>query len=225
MPARDTGAAIIGVARQLDAEGFNSGTSGNISIRTREGMLITPTGIPSSKLTVNKLVRMTLGGKWSGAVTPSSEWAMHARIYSSFPAAGAVIHAHPDNCVALSCLRADLPAFHYMVAAFGGTSVRCADYQTFGTAELADSVVSALADRNACLLANHGMICYGADLASALARAVKLETLARQYMLARAAGLPISLNDAQMQVVQRRYRTYGQQPDALPQTEGRASSR
>ena len=177
-------------------------------------MLLTPTGVPAAALRLEMMVAMSLDGHWSGEWRPSSEWAMHAAIYKAFPAAQAVVHAHPDHCVALSCLREDMPPFHYMLAGFGGNTVRCADYAPFGSQELADNAVAALRDRTACLLANHGMICYGPTLDSALAAAIALETLARQYMLARWTGTPVLLGEAEMAEVRARYQTYGQQKPA-----------
>lgn len=202
---------IIEASRHIGDRGLNSGTSGNISVRVATGMLITPTGVAPEKLDPASIVDMTLNGDWTGNSRPSSEWNMHAAIYQAFPQANAIVHAHPDHCVALSCLREALPPFHYMIASFGGDDVPCSDYEPFGTAELAQAAVRALADRNTCLLANHGMIAFGPDLATAVSRTEKLETLARQYMLARTIGQPVMLTDAELGVVKSRYRTYGQQ--------------
>jgi L-fuculose-phosphate aldolase len=153
---------------------------------------------------------MAFDGSWGGTLRPSSEWEMHAAIYTAFPQASAVVHAHPDHCVALSCLREPMPAFHYMVAGFGGSDVRCSDYALFGSGALAKAAVTALEGRSACLLANHGMIAYAADLDTAVARTVKLETLARQYLLARSIGAPIIIDGVELEAVHERYKSYGQ---------------
>lgn len=203
--------ALVDAARYVEAKGLNSGTSGNISVRIAAGMLITPTGIVPGRLDASAMVEMTLDGRWEGTMRPSSEWNMHAAIYRSFPQARAIVHAHPDHCVALSCLRQSLPPFHYMIASFGGDDVPCSDYAPFGTEELAQAAVRALGDRNTCLLANHGMIAFGADLATALARTEKLETLVKQYILANSLGRPVLLTDDELRVVKARYTTYGQQ--------------
>ena len=203
--------AILEATRECDRHRLNSGTSGNISLRTKAGMLLTPTGVHAETLTPEMMVPMVVSGEWQGEWRPSSEWAMHAAIYKAVPAAQAIVHAHPDYCVALSCLREDMPPFHYMIASFGGDTVRCAEYGPFGSQELADNAVQALQDRTACLLANHGMICYAATLEKAMGAAVKLETLARQYMMARWAGTPVLLGEAEMAEVYGRYKTYGQQ--------------
>ena len=204
--------AIVHVYRELARLGLNAGSSGNVSQRSGGGMTITPTGVTAEQVSEAGLVRMTLDGGVSGSGAPSSEWAMHAAIYVGFPEAGAIVHTHADCCTALACLGEDLPAFHYMVVGFGGDSVRCAPYATFGTPALADSAVVALAGRTACLLANHGMICHGRDPAAALATALQLETLARQYLLARGAGPPRLLGATEIEAARERYRSYGLPP-------------
>lgn len=203
--------SIVAAVRSLDAKELNSGTTGNVSVRAGAGMLITPTGIRAELLRPDQIVEMSLDGQWSGPMRPSSEWSMHAAIYRAAPQANAVVHAHPDHCVAISCLRQGIPAFHYMIASFGGTDVRCAEYAPFGSPELGDAAVAALEGRNACLLANHGMICHGPDVETAVARALKLETLACQYVLATSIGKPVLLAPDEMQVVGCKYTTYGQQ--------------
>ncbi len=168
-------------------------------------MLISPSGTTPDGIEPTHLVAMTLDHAVPKA---SSEWALHAGLYRSNPAIGAVVHTHADACTALSCLAEPLPAFHYMVASFGGGDVRCAPYATFGTPRLAALAVAAMQDRSACLLANHGMIATGATLDDALAATLRLETLARQYLLARSAGPPRLLTPEQMADARTRYLTY-----------------
>jgi L-fuculose-phosphate aldolase len=156
------------------------------------------------------VVAMTLAGDVKGSVAPSSEWAMHAAIYLAYPAAQSIVHTHSDACTALACLNEGLPPFHYMVANFGGDDVRCAPYVTFGTPELARLAVAALAGRTACLLANHGMIVHATTADRALTAAVVLETLCRQYLLARSVGTPRQLSAEEMRAAHQRYQTYGQ---------------
>jgi L-fuculose-phosphate aldolase len=134
---------------------------------------------------------------------------MHTAHLAHLSAANAVIHTHADACVALACACRPLPAFHYMVAAFGGAEVRCAPYATFGTADLAASAVEMLKDRTACLLANHGMVAIGKTLEAAFQNTVKLETLARQYLMALQAGEPVLLPAEEMARVGERYGNYG----------------
>jgi L-fuculose-phosphate aldolase len=203
--------SIVAASREADAARLNSGTAGNISARFGDRMLITPTGIRAGDLTLDKIVPTEFGGGFSGRWRPSSEWMMHAAIYEAFPEAAAVVHTHSDHCVALACLREPIPSFHYMLASFRGNDVRCADYHPFGSRELADATVASLRGRSACLLANHGAICFAGDVPTALSQAMKLETLARQYWLARSIGTPVLLDATEMAEVHGRYKGYGQQ--------------
>lgn len=206
--------ALIEASRKSVALGLNSGTVGNFSLRHGPGMLITPTGIPPEELSVEQIVEVSFDGRWQGQWRPSSEWAIHARLYEA-TTAGAVVHAHPDNCVALAALRKPIPPFHYMVAGFGGNEIPCADYACFGSSELSETVVRALGQTySACLMANHGIVTIAGDLGSALKRAEKLESLARQYILALSAGQPVLLTQQELAEVHARYGRYGQQSRA-----------
>lgn len=199
---------IVNAYRELSDAGLNQGSSGNISMRLGGRILITPTGAQARALMPEHIVDMDFDGRAAEGI-PSSEWHFHAEIYRRFIDVQAVIHTHADHCVALSCLGEDLPSFHYMVAAFGGDDVRCAPYATFGTRALAEAVVQALADRKACLLANHGMVAIGKDMKQALGLTIKLETLVRQYLLARQSGTPKLISRDEMARVRDRYRHYG----------------
>jgi L-fuculose-phosphate aldolase len=201
---------IVAVYQEVGRRGLIVANSGNVSHRTRDGMVITPSGCSAETLQPDALVPMSLAGEVSGSMTPSSEWAMHAAIYRACPAAQCVVHTHADACTALACLNEGLPPFHYMVANFGGNDVRCAPYVTFGTQELADHAVIALEGRTACLLANHGMIVHGPSASRALTAALVLETLCRQYLLARSAGNVRLLTADEMHAAHQRYTTYGQ---------------
>ena len=211
VPSHDLRQSLIEASIDAEIQRINIGTTGNMSVRSDDGMLITPSGIPPRELAPEAIVPMDLDGRWSGNVKPSSEWALHSAIYKARPDVRAVVHAHSDHCVALSCARLDLPAFHYMIAGFGGENVRCSRYATFGSPELAEATVEALENRTGCLLANHGMVTVGATLADAYGRALKLETLARQYMLCRSFAEPVLLNEQELIEVKQRYKTYGRQ--------------
>lgn len=203
--------AIIENCRSMNALGINQGTSGNISVRWKDGYLITPSGVNYDDMLPEQMVFMRLDGSWEGDWKPSSEWRMHRDIYAARPEAGAVVHTHANHCAALACHRMGIPAFHYMVAIGGGADIRCADYATFGTQALSDNMLAALEERCACLLANHGMICFGADLKKAMRVAVELEALASQYWRALQLGRPDILDDDQMAEVLERFQTYGRQ--------------
>jgi L-fuculose-phosphate aldolase len=204
--------AIVEVYAELTRRGMNFASAGNVSVRFGEGMLITPTGCTEETLKASHIVSTSLEGAHAGRLTPSSEWAMHAEVYRRVPGAGAVIHTHADNCVALASLRTPIPAFHYMIHGFGGDDVPCVGYHPFGTAELGRAAGAALERRTACLLANHGMLTRGPTLRAAFDTAVRLETLARQYRLALSAGKPVILGEADMKTVAERYVAYGRQP-------------
>ena len=207
-------AAIVQAARSMNALGINQGTSGNISARLGDAMLITPSATPYDQMRPEDVAAMPLDGErgaWSGPLKPSTEWRFHLDILRGRPDAGAVVHTHATYCTTLAILRRPIPAVHYMMAAFGGTDVRCAPYATFGTAELASHTLAALDGRNACLLANHGMVVVGASLAKAMWLAVELETIARQYCLSLQVGQPHVLSDAEIADTAKSFSTYGLQ--------------
>ena len=199
----------LGLYRALGRHGLIVGSAGNVSVRAKHGMTVTPSGGDPGAIAGKSLAKTTLEGARLNKATPSSEWEMHAAIYRAFPDAGCIVHAHSDACTALAALGLDLPPFHYMVVQFGGHDVRCAPYVTFGTPALAEAAVAAMRDRSACLLANHGMILYGRDPDQALSRSLLLEQLCRQYLLARAAGKPKLLSEQQIEAAKERFKTYG----------------
>lgn len=206
----DLRSEIVTTYRRLSDLGLLQSTSGNLSCRHDGGLLITPSGAGAADLDPAGIVSLDAEGRrrCAGPGKPSSEWPMHALIYRRTPGAQAIVHTHADHCVALACCRKPLPAFHYLVAAFGGEDVPCVPYASFGTTELAESAAAGLANRSACLLANHGMICHGPSLRKAADRATLLEILARQYLLALQAGVPVLLGAAEMQKNVGRMRDY-----------------
>ena len=205
---------LVTVARRMNGTGLNQGTSGNLSVRIEQGILVTPSSLPYEQMEADDLVALDLSGQplKEKQRRPSSEWRLHADVLSCRPEAMAVLHCHPIHATALACHDRGIPAFHYMVAVAGGDEIRCAPYATFGTKELSDNVVNALAQRNACLLARHGMVTLGKDLESALRVAVEVETLARMYLQALQLGEPPLLSMQQMQAVHAQFRGlhYGQ---------------
>jgi L-fuculose-phosphate aldolase len=203
--------AIISGGRRMNASGLNQGTSGNLSHRVENGFLVTPTGMEYDVLRPEDIVLMRFDGSYEGGRLPSSEWRFHRDILAARPEVNAVLHTHSMSSTAVSCLRRSIPPFHYMVAAAGGTNIRCAPYATFGTEELSRNAVAALEGRRACLLANHGLITVGADLPSAFKLAIEVETLAAMYLRALQVGEPVLLDEAEMAVVLEKFRTYGQQ--------------
>jgi L-fuculose-phosphate aldolase len=217
MTADQARAETAWLYQALAERGLIVGSAGNVSARTSEGMVITPSGGSPDAVGPDGLARATLDGENLGvygtqgrAPTPSTEWALHAAVYRTCPEASFIAHTHADACTALACLNESLPAFHYMVVQFGGEDVRCAPYVTFGTPALADLAAVAIRGRSACLLANHGMIVSGGGAAETLTLCILLETLCRQYLLARSAGTPRLLTAQEMQDARERFKTYGQ---------------
>jgi L-fuculose-phosphate aldolase len=201
---------IIATAQAMNAKGLNRGKSGNVSARVDTEFLITPTGLAYESMRAEDIVAMSLDGTAKGSRAPSSEWRFHRDIYASRGDVGAIVHAHSPFATTLACLGRGIPAFHYMIAVAGGSDVRCAPYATFGTQALSDHALSALEGRRACLLANHGMIAVGPELAEALALAVEIEALAEQYWRALQIGEPNLLPDDEMALVLSKFRSYGQ---------------
>ena len=199
---------IIDTALAMNAGRINQGTSGNLSVRLNDRILITPSGVAYDALRPEDLVEIAIDGRVIGRGKPSSEWLFHRDLLSARRDASVVLHSHPVHATALACLRRDIPAFHYMVAVAGGDSIRCAPYATFGTQELSDHALAALVDRRACLLANHGVIVLGASLREALDLATEVEALAAQYLAALQVGEPALLTDAQMRDVLDRFAGY-----------------
>ncbi|MWB77152.1 class II aldolase [Pseudooceanicola sp. 216_PA32_1] len=202
---------VIDTARAMNASGLNRGTSGNVSLRCAGGFLITPTGMAYDGLTPEDIVLVAMDGTPQGTRKPSSEWRFHRDILAERPDLNAVVHTHATHCTAVAILGVPIPALHYSIAAAGGHDIRCAPYEIFGSQELAVSVVAALKDRRACLMAHHGMIACHATPERALALAGTIEELARLYLLCRAAGeVPVLAPQAMAEVLER-FGTYGQQ--------------
>jgi L-fuculose-phosphate aldolase len=200
---------LIETAISMNVSGITRGTSGNLSVRTDSGFLISPSGMDYSELVPEDIVAMNLDGEWGDSNPPSSEWRIHRDIYIRREDALAIVHAHPTFCATLACLGKPIPAFHYMVAVAGGKDIRCSPYATFGTQELSDQVLAALENRKACLMANHGIVCLGRDLPGALALAIEVEQLAQVYYQCLVAGEPVVLDDAEMERVLEKFKTYG----------------
>ncbi|MGR3250855.1 MAG: class II aldolase/adducin family protein [Paracoccus sp. (in: a-proteobacteria)] len=200
---------IIAACLEMNRSGLNQGTSGNISVRCRDGMLITPTSLPYDRMAPGDIVWMSLDGRIEGARRPSSEWRFHRDIMAAQPDVGAIVHAHPKACTTLAIMGKGIPPLHYMIAIFGGHDVRCAPYATFGTAALSDQALAALQDRSGCLLAHHGMIVTGRTLPQAMWRATELEALASQYLGCLPMGEPPLLTAEEIAAVEDRLAGYG----------------
>lgn len=201
--------AIIDACRRMNALGINQGTSGNISVRHDDGMLVTPSSLPYESMRPEDIVFMKMNGEWAGPRPPSTEWRLHLDILKARPEVNSVVHAHPPFSTSLSILERRIPPIHYMIVVAGGSDIRCAPYATFGTSELSANALEALRDRKACLLAHHGMIATGRTLDRAMWLAVEVETLARQYLTCLAIGEPPLLPEEEIENVISRLANYG----------------
>lgn len=203
---------LVEVMQAMQASGLNRGTSGNASARIGDGLLVTPSGIAPGKLTPDSMVRLDAAGEAApGALRPSSEWRMHAGILARRPDIHAVVHCHARHATILACAGMAIPPLHYMVGVSGRATVPVAPYATFGTAELADSVVDALQGGYACLMANHGLIAVAPTLRHALLVAEEMEEQAAVYCGTLAIGGPKLLSDAQMAEIFTQFGGYGQE--------------
>jgi L-fuculose-phosphate aldolase len=204
--------AVVAAMRRLGETGLNRGSSGNVSLRCGGAMLITPSAVPPEALTPDLVAKMDLSaedGAFQGPRRPSTEWRFHRDILRARPEANAVVHTHSPYATVLAIGRRAIPAVHYMIAGFGGPTIRCSAYATFGTEELSRAALEALDGRNGCLLANHGSITVAPTLSRALWLAVELETLAFQYHQALLLGDPVILTDAEIAEAAAKFADYG----------------
>lgn len=211
MDAEERGcrAALVAIAKGMCASGLSPGRSGNVSCRFRDGMLITPTAKRYEEMTAADMVFVSANGTVpEGQGRPSSEWHFHLAAYAARPDRHALVHTHSLHATALACARRNIPAFHYMVAVAGGSDVPCVPYATFGTEELARYVAHGLSNRDACLMANHGLVALGRSPAHALELAREVETLAAQYIAVLNLGAVHILPDDEMARVLEKFKTY-----------------
>jgi L-fuculose-phosphate aldolase len=201
---------IIRTVQKFNATALSMGTSGNVSARTKDGFLITPTGIAYNEMHEEDIVFVDFEGSTDPSrATPSSEWRIHRDIYHSRPEIKAVVHVHSHYATAIACTRQEIPAFHYEVALAGGDTIRCADYATFGTQALSDNIAIALKDRTACLIANHGQVALGHTIKQAFLLAQTVEVLAKQYTLSKHLGGPVLLSEEEMKINLEKFKHYG----------------
>jgi L-fuculose-phosphate aldolase len=204
--------AVIATALAMSQRGLSPGRSGNVSARWGDGMLITPSGMPYDELKPADVVFVGADGAVAPDTRkPSSEWRFHLAAYAARHDVEAIVHTHSLHATVLACAHKSIPAFHYMVAAAGGTDIPCVPYATFGTEELSRHVVDGLRTRNACLMANHGTIVVAGNLAGALELADDVEVLAEQYIKVLLLGAPKLLSAEEMAVVLEKFAGYGQQ--------------
>ena len=210
--APDERKTVADTLRALVDRNLTRGTSGNVSIRSAKGMLITPTGMTPGRLLPEHIVAMSLDGQAAEEqLIPSSEWQMHADVYREKPEVAAIVHCHSPYATILACAGRSIPPLHYMVAAADSRNIPLAPYATFGSKELSRCNLDALSASKACLLANHGQLATGKNLDEALKLADLVEELAHCYWGTLCIGEPQLLGDAQMEDVEQAFTTYGQQ--------------
>ena len=203
---------IVEYGKKLITSGLTTGTGGNLSIFNREEGLvaISPSGMDYFDITPEDVVVIDLHGNVVDSNrTPSSEVSMHLIYYNKRYDIDAVVHNHSVYATTISCLNWSLPAVHYMVA-MAGNDVRCAEYATYGTPELAENAFNAMEDRRAVLLANHGLLAGGMDIDHAFNIAEEIEFCSELYYRTKGIGEPVILSDEEMTMMQERFKTYGQ---------------
>tara|TARA_B100002052_G_C15719917_1_gene523612 strand:- start:24 stop:674 length:651 start_codon:yes stop_codon:yes gene_type:complete len=204
---------IIRYTKKLNSTNLSSLRSGNVSIRAKKkginGFFITPSGVNYSSLKPKDIVFVSLKGRFDKKKgKPSSEWRFHQDIYVNKKDAKAIVHAHSTCATAVSTHQKSIPAFHYMVGVAGGEDIKCAKYATFGTRNLSKNILSALKNRYACLISNHGQIAFGKNLDSAFELAQEVENICHQYINAIRIGIPKILSKKEMKIVLGKMKNY-----------------
>ena len=203
---------IIKFSKLLNKTNLSPLRSGNISVRYKNGFLITPSGMKYENLKPKDIVFVNMKGEFNKQKNkPSSEWKFHKDIYKNKKKeSNAIVHCHSKNALVLSCIRKKIPAFHYMVAVAGGIDIRCAKYATYGTSDLSKNIITALKQRSACLIENHGQVSFSDNLSNAFELAQEVEYLAEQYLECLRVGKPKILSLSQMNKVLAKVKNYKQ---------------
>ena len=213
MHYQDERELLVEYGKKMLLSGLTKGSGGNLSIYIRQDqvMLITPSGLDYTVTRPEDIVAMDPTGRViSGTRKPSSEHAMHNVFYQRREDIDAVVHTHSVYAATIASLRWDLPAAYYLIGVSGGKNVRCARYATYGTTELAENAFTAMKDRYAVLLANHGMLTGARNLAGAFSKAEELELCAEVYYRAKTIGEPVILEDEEIETMLDRFKSYGQ---------------
>ena len=205
--------SVVKYSQKLNSTNLSALRSGNISIRAKEkkidGFYITPSGTKYSSLKTKDIVFVSLKGKFDKKKgIPSSEWRFHQDIYVNKKEAKAIVHAHSTCATAVSTHQKSIPAFHYMVGVAGGEDIKCTKYATFGTRQLSNNILSALKNRSACLIGNHGQIAFGENLDKAFELAQEVENICNQFINALRIGIPKILSKKEMKIVLDKMKNY-----------------
>ncbi len=200
---------LVRITKYLNDKDINRGSSGNLSFRTTNGFIITPSSVPNNKLNEKSCVQMSFDGTYKNKLKPSTEWKIHRDIYIKRKDIFAIIHTHPTFSTAIACMNINIPPFHYMISIAGGDDIKCAKYATFGTEELSKNVIKALENRNACLMANHGLIVGDKDLKSASKLTEEIESISKQYLqILKSGRKPVLLSKKEMKKNEKKIKDY-----------------
>ena len=204
---------VIRYSKKLNSTNLSALRSGNISVRAKvknkEGFFITPSGTKYSSLKTKDIVFVSLKGRFDKKKgIPSSEWRFHQDIYVNKNDANAIVHAHSTCATAVSSHQKNIPAFHYMVGVAGGEDIKCSKYATFGTRQLSKNILTALKNRSACLIGNHGQIAFGKNLEDTFELAQEIENICHQYINALRIGIPKILSKKEMKIVLGKMKNY-----------------
>ena len=211
MNRKELSKKIIETCLNMQADGVNQGTSGNVSIRFKNGMLITPSSMPYNIMTTNDIVFVDENGVAEKNKRPSSEWRFHLSILKDNPNFNAVIHSHSLYSSMVSILDVEyIPAIHYMIAVAGGKKIPCANYATYGTQELSDNISNAMKGYKACILKNHGLIVADESLEKAYSIMIEVENLAKLFIGIKSTNMKFNiLSDEEMDIVLNKFNNYG----------------
>ncbi len=206
-------AEVIKYSKKLHTTNLSVLSSGNISVRDKEkgvdGFYITPSGAKYSSLKIKDIMFVSLKGEFDKKKgKPSSKWRFHQDIYVNKKKAKAIVHAHSTCATAVSTHQKSIPAFHYMIGVAGGEDIKCTKYATFGTRKLSNNILSALKNRSACLIGNHGQIAFGKNLDKAFELAQEVENICNQYINALRIGIPKILSKKEMKIVLGKMKNY-----------------
>ncbi len=207
--------SLIDICLKMNECGLNSGSAGNASLKIKEGMLITPSGLPYSRSKPEDIVFMDNDHKYYGELFPSSEWHFHIAIQQSRTDIRAVLHAHSPWAMVVACALKDIPAVHYMIGVAKTNRIKCSPYRPFGSAELSAVAIEALGEASACLLGNHGIVTVGSSFDEAFYVMQEVEQLAKIYVLSQNLGGAQILSDEDMEDIYQRFKTYGKQANEL----------
>ncbi len=211
---------VAKTALSLLQTGLVVNTSGNVSVRIDDIVVITPSGLSYENLEARDILVVDMeGNPVSGDLLPSSETPLHLSVYDSDPTIGAIVHTHSVYATAVSTLVKELPAIHYQVADLGGP-VPVAPYQTFGSPELAETVTNTIRGRSAALMQNHGSLTVGENVDQALARTITLEWLCRVYLIASRSGTPSMIDEEELDRVLQRQISLGEERQRRLQARG-----